>query len=235
MCRGMGMNYIWDLLIKAKKAGFQKKDIEFFLPNTYSPYMELSNEYLNGTAIVQRMGVNPYYRFYEIFKDLFSLDNHEEEALRQVLLDLVLHFLAEIDFVQGMNKREYYIQFVLKDMEDGIFGRVVKENIGLFSKEEQEEISLHVLRLYKSGEAVYLLKETLRKIFKDCSVYAKCDEKDELLIYIGKQRNRETQAKIDLLLQLFLPVRFQTVIYWEKHFGIIDIDETMKVEHIALY
>lgn len=229
------MNYIWDLVVKAEKQGLSKKDIHFKLADTFSPYMELCLENLNSTTIDQTVEVNPYYRYDEIFKELFSLDNDQDEECRHVLFDLVLHFLADIDRIQGMNKQEYYIQFVLKDIADGSFGESVKEKLSLFPTHEQEIIAGNILRLYRTGEGIYLLKETMRKIFKDCIIYSKYDEKDELLIYIGKRKCKVIESKIEVILQLFLPIRFQTTIYWDHHFGVIDIEQTMKIDKIALY
>lgn len=229
------MNYIWDLLIKAEKQGLSRKDIYFKLAETFSPYMELGLENLNSTTIDQTVEVNPYYRYDAIFKELFSLDNNQNLECRQVLFDLVLHFLAEIDLLQGMNKQEYYIQFVLKDIAEGIYGESVREKINLFTINEKETIAINIVRLYETGEALYLLKNTMRKLFKNCIIYAKYDEKDELLIYIGKKRCKVLESKIELILQIFLPIRFQTTLYWDNHFGLIDIDQTMKIDKIALY
>lgn len=229
------MNYIWDLVVKAEKLGLSRKDIYFKLAYTFSPYMELCLENLNSTTIDQTVEVNPYYRYDAIFKELFSLDNNQDMESRQVLFDLVLHFLAEIDLLQGMNKKEYYIQFVLKDIAEGLYGESAKEKIKLFTTHEKELIAINILRLYETGEAIYLLKNTMRKLFKDCIIYAKCEEKDELLIYIGKKRCNLIESKIELILQIFLPIRFQATLYWDNHFGLIDIDKTMKIDKIALY
>ncbi|MBE1555947.1 iron-dependent peroxidase [Sporosarcina limicola] len=229
------MNYIWDLLIKAENVGLYKKDIQFILATSYSPYMELSNEVINVKSVEKKVEVNPYYRYYEIFKDLFPPEDEGEVEFKNIFFDLVLHFLADIDLVQGMNKREYYLKFILKDIEAETFGYSVKDKMKWFTKEEKERIATNILRLYQTGEEIYLLKDTMRKLFKDCIIYLKCDVKDELLIYIGQEESEITQSKVDLILEIFLPIRFQTEIYWKQHFGIIDVEETMKLDRIALY
>lgn len=229
------MNYIWDLLIKAEQSGLAKKDIHFVPAKVYSPYMELSNEAINTRVIEQKVEINPYYRFYDIFRDLFDVNNNEDIELRDTLFDIIIHFLADIDLIQGMNKREYYIKFVLMDIEMGIFGNSVREKIRLFNREEREVIARNILRLYETGEAVYLLRDTMRKIFKSSTIYANCEEKDELLIYIGQEENETTRAKLELIKEIFLPVRFHTEIYWKNHFGIIGVEETMRMDSIALY
>ncbi|MDN9008648.1 iron-dependent peroxidase [Brevibacillus laterosporus] len=231
----MGLNYIWDLLIKAERSGIEKKRVQFALAKVFSPYMELSLENLNAKEVDQIVEINPYYRFYEIFRDLFDPNIESDIELRNSLFDVLIHFLAEIDLMQGMNKREYYIRFLQRDLEAGVFGSSVKDNIHLFTKDEREMIASNLLRLYETGEAVYLLRDTTKKVFTRSTIYANCEEKDELLFYIGQIETPISRAKIELIKDLFLPVRFSTELYWSYHFGIMEVEETMQVDYIALY
>lgn len=231
----MAMNYIWDLLIQAEEEGFLTQDIYFHLARSYSPYMELSPQLLNAQAVEQHVEINPYYRYFHIFKELFHPDNTSDEALRNYLLDITLHFLADIDRMQGMNKKEFYIRFMLRDIEANVFGRQVRENMKAFSKREQELVAFNMLRLYQTGEALYLVKDTLKNIFKNCFIYIKSEEQDELLLYIRQKKTEENRKKVQLIQEIFLPVGFHMEIYWQYHFGIIEIEETMVVDRIALY
>ncbi|SCZ09488.1 hypothetical protein SAMN02787079_04282 [Lysinibacillus sp. TC-37] len=229
------MNYIWDLLIQAEEEGFLTKDIYFHLAKIYSPYMELSPQLLNSQAIEQHVEVNPYYRYFDIFKDLFHPDHTTDEAFRDALLDITLHFLAEIDRMQGLNKKEYYIRFMMRDIEANVFGKLVRDKIKSFSKKEQEIIALNMLRLYQTGEALYLIKDTLKNIFRNCFIYVKSEENDELLLYIHQKKTIENINKVQLIQEIFLPIGFQMEVYWQYHFGIIDVEETMMLDRIALY
>ena len=65
------MNYIWDIIIKARQLGIDETKIKFIAAKSYSPYMELSNENINFKDIEQEVELNPYYRFFEIFKYFF--------------------------------------------------------------------------------------------------------------------------------------------------------------------
>ncbi|MEC0226295.1 iron-dependent peroxidase [Paenibacillus alba] len=231
----MGVNYIWDLVIKARKNNLAKSDLYFSPAQVYSPYMELSHETLNATTVEAEVEVNPYYRFYDIFRDLFDINNKEETELRHTLFDIFIHFLTDMDLQMGMNKREFYIKFVLRDLESGIFGSSVWEKMKLLSQEEQEVVAGNILSLYETGEAVYLLKDTMRKLFKHSTIYANCEERDELLFYVGQEKTATSLAKLELIKTIFLPVRFHTLTYWEHHFGIIDVEETMRVDRIAIH
>ncbi|QOS80385.1 iron-dependent peroxidase [Paenibacillus sp. JNUCC31] len=229
------MNYIWDLIIRAKRDGTDLRDVTFVPARVYSPYMELSQTNLNASGVEGTVEVNPYYRFFDIFRDLFDINNEEQVELREALFDLVIHFLADMDLMQGMNKREYYIRFILKDMHSGVYGDRVRRRLELFGQEEQEVIACNMLRLYDTGEAVHLLRDTLVRMFPRSTLYANCEEKDELLLYIGQVERTEAKEKLELILELFLPVRFDTEIYWGHHFGILDVDYTMIQDGIALY
>ena len=229
------MNYIWDLVIKAERSGLTKKNINFSAAKIFSPYMELSLKYINTKEVTPKVEVNPYYGYYGIFKDLFDINNSEETELRNTLFDIIIHFLADIDLIQGLNKRDYYLKFMLKDIESGLFGSENSERIKLFDRDEREIIAGNILRLYEMGEAVYLLIDTMRKIFKKSIIYANPEEKDELFIYIDQKESKTAQEKMELIKDFFVPVRFHTEIYWKNHFGIIGIDEIMMVDDIALY
>ena len=229
------MNYIWDLVIKAEHAGILKQDIYFAVPDVYSPYMEVSFVDLNSQQIDRHVEINPYYRFHSIFRDLLDVDYHDMSEFKSTLFDMIVHLLAEIDILQGLNKRDYYIRFVIKDLASGMYGEDNQKKIELFNHSEKIVIASNILRLYETGEAVYLLKDTMRKIFMKSTIYANCDEKDELLFYVGQKESEKARAKIELIKDLFLPVRFHTEIYWEYHFGMIGVEETMQLDRIALY
>ncbi|MET3210161.1 UNVERIFIED_CONTAM: hypothetical protein ABIC26_003109 [Paenibacillus sp. PvR008] len=229
------MNYIWDLLMRAKEQELDVNSFRFVPAVSYSPYMELSLTELNTSELEQVVEINPYYRFYSIFRDLFPPDAEEYLELRESLFDIMIHFLAEMDLYQGMNRREYHIRFVQRDIGNGIFGPNVKESFTQLNREEQDAIAEGLLRLYETGEAVHLLKETMRRVFHRSIIYTNCEEKDELLIYIGQEETQLSRIKADLILDLFLPARFTIELYWTRHFGILDADPTMKIDAIALY
>lgn len=235
MLRGTGMNYIWELAIRAEQAGIPQDKLKFRLAKSYSPYMELSNENINFRDVEPEVEVNPYYRFHEIFKDLFHPDNHEYEELRQVLFDLVIHFLTWLDRRQGMNKRDFYYRFILNDLKNGIFGPEIRDKLRFFIPSEQQILAENIFLLYTTGEMIGLLKDTIQRIFKGAIIYANYEKQDELLFYLDYEENETNKAKLDVIQQLFLPIKFRTEVYWTYHFGIIDRYETMRVDQIALY
>lgn len=229
------MNYIWDLVIKAKNSGLLKKDIYFSPAKVFSPYMELSLKYINTQEVTSEVEINPYYSYYKIFRDLVNSNNSEDMELKNTLFDILVHFLADIALRQGLNKRDYYLKFLLKDIESGLFGKENRERIEFFDQGEKEILVGNILKLYEMGEAIYLFKNTMRKIFEKFIIYVNPEEKDELVIYIDQEENKAAEAKLELIKDFFVPIKLHTETYWKNHFGLIGFEETMLVDSIALY
>lgn len=229
------MNYIWDVMLSSKLKGIDPNGIRFVPAEDYSPYMELSLEDLNQREIEQIVEVNPYYRFYSIFKELFLPDDEEDYELRENLFDILIHFLGTIDLYQGMNKREYYIRFLSRDIRNGVFGDRIASSFNVLDRQEQDKICEGLLMVYETGELIHFLKQTMSKIFKKSIIYANCEEKNELLIYMGQEKTEHANSKVELILELFLPLHFTIEIYWSHHFGILEEEATMRMEGIALY
>jgi hypothetical protein len=235
MCGGASMNYIWDLVIKANRAGTPMEKLTFAPAKSYSPYMELSNENINFKQVDSEIEINPYYRFYEIFKDLFNINNEADLELRKVLFDITIRFLTELDLRQGMNKTEYYLRFIRRDLGSGCFGPKIRDGFGLLDEFEQNVVTENVYRLLITGEMLPLLRETIRLIFINSTIYANYEAANELLFFIAAERTELNLLKLELIKELFLPLKFVTITYWKDHFGVIGMDETMRVDQIALY
>lgn len=230
------MNYLWDFILRAEKAGYQETDLTFLPAQSYSPYMELSFEDLNTSECENSVvELNPYYRYYQIFKDLFPPGEIESLPLRMELFDILIHHLLRIDRYGGMNKEEFFIRFLRRDIEAGCLGETVKNQFEIFSLEEQKILLQQLLLLYQTGEAFGILEHTMSLFFSNCSIYRNTREKEEILLYLGEKRTEELEKRNELLLTLFLPVSATCRVYWEYHFGIIGVDQTMQMDHIQLY
>jgi len=82
------MNYIWEFVIRAKRNGIDLDTITYKFDDDVSPYMELSFANINETSILSTVNVNPFYRYYEIFKNLLSSDLLlDEEEFKRLLND----------------------------------------------------------------------------------------------------------------------------------------------------
>lgn len=231
------MNYLWELLLKAREQGVDPKTFRFVPAKTYSPYMEISqidinNEELNPGQAVE---LNPYYRFYEIFKNLYLPDLTEYEQLRDSLFHLIVHFIAENDLMQGMNRDEYYKKFLRSDLLDKHYGTAVKQLFEMTGKSDRRILLNGILKLYFCGDSLELLKEMVSSLFANTIIYNSNENPYELLIYVGGEKSKEKKTRMELVIQLFANIRYQCHIYYQYHFAILGMDDTSIIDEIAMY
>lgn len=231
------MNYIWDALIMAKRKNIDIKELTFRLADIYSPYLELAMSYINFeiTDNTKEIEVNPFYRLGLIFNRMFEPDNTEYTELREELLNCMLHYINNIDIYSGMNKNEFMRMYIKRDIESGYFGEKLKEKWSVFSLDEQETITTQMINMYQTGSSVEVVRKAILGVFHDGYVYFNTVKKNELLIFLGIVELDIYKAKIDFIIELFMPIDFEYKIYWSRHFGIIGNDELMKEDSIVLY
>ena len=230
------MNYMWETLLKADKQKIHRKNIKFIHSKICSPYMEIACEDLNAISLPEDniIEINECYRFYEIFKDLFNINVEESKELREVLLDILLHYLGELDLKTGMCKTEFYKQFLMKDILNRVFGEKLAKNINYFEKEECEVLLNGLITLYKTGVSLQLFNKVLRKIFKNSIVYSNKEKPKNMYIYLDEVWTKEFENKIDVIVDTFLSIDMKPLIFWNQHFGILGLDNTMKNNEIVM-
>lgn len=229
------MNYIWEHAIKALQKGVDTDKILYRYGRPFSPYMELSFVDMNETRPLLEVEINPYYRYYSIFKELFEPNLNEKEKTIEVIHDTAIHHLRDIDAFMGMCRREYYIHFVIKDMCSGYFGYHIQKNIGVLTRVEQKIVAGNLLTLFETGECIHLLKETVKRIFTSAYVFSSAEEKDEIVFFLRTSKTEEKMAKIEVIKYFFLPFKCNILIYWERIFGLIGVPEMMKIGETMNY
>lgn len=230
------MNYIWEMLLKADKQNIKREDVKFVHAKMSSPYMEISLNDLNLTSLPEDnvIEVNEYYRFYEIFKDLFNINIEESQELREVLLDVLLHYLGELDLKMGLCKTEFYKKFLFKDILNSVFGEKLAKDILCFEKEELDVLLNGVITIYRAGISLQLFKEVLRKIFVNSVIYISKEKPKNVYIYLDEYQEKKLETKINVIVETFLPINMKPLIFWDKHFGIIGLENTMKINEIVM-
>ena len=84
--RGECYELFMEAVFMADGQGIPRERIRFLAAKDYSAYMEVSHMFLNQDAFDRRHGrleVNPYYRFYDIFKELYQPEMREFLSLRE--------------------------------------------------------------------------------------------------------------------------------------------------------
>lgn len=230
------MNYLWEVMLKAKEMGIQERDIQFQVSRTYSAYMEVSYPYMNQDTLGDNtvVEINPYFRFYSIFKNLYQPDMNEYPKSRKSLTNLIFHQLAENDVVSGMTKEAFYKKMLFQDFVDNMYGPMAMASMNLFDRNEREIILSGLLRQYETGSSLDIFKDMMEELVANNIVYRNNDNFHEIMVYIGQKYDKTVAAKMDHLIQLFVEIPYTVEIYYEYHFGIIGIDETMRIDEIAI-
>lgn len=232
-----GMKYLWEALLAAKEEGFSWEKVRFCHDPGSSAYLEMAVPCLNETSIQgeAEVAVNTYYRFYSIFHDLFGPEQREYGQLRTGLTNLLLHMLAENDARQGMTREEYYKKLLLGDFCGEAFGGEIRELFLELDREGRELVLSGWLRSCRTGSALAIFLDMVQGMVRDSIVYHNQEHPDELLIYTRQKKSKELVRRMELIIKLFLDIRYQAEIFYEYHFGIIGMEETMQIGEIAIY
>ncbi len=105
----------------------------------------------------------------------------------------------------------------------------------MFTAEEKKTLANNLLRLYETGEGVYLLRDTVRRIFTSTYIFSNAEERDEIIFYLRTKQTEQKEQKLEVIKYLFLPFKCTVEVYWENIFGVIGVDDLMKIEHIMNY
>jgi hypothetical protein len=235
------MRYLWEVLLAAKEEGIPEEKLRFIHAPLGSGYMELSLPCLNQTWLEEdgqpgeiTIGVNTYYRFYDIFHDMFPPDSADFPALRESLTNLSLHMLAWNDVRRGLTKENYHKRLLAKEILEGGFGEMTKSVFLSMNRRDQEQLLGGWLRSFRAGSALSVFLDMVHGLVADSIVYHNNEEPDEILIYTGLKQERSLEQRIRFLIDTFLDIRYQVEIFYEYHFGVIGVEETMQIDEIAI-
>jgi len=231
------MRELWEVVLEAKKEQIPLKNLRFVHEEKGSAYMELSLPFINQDELQGEttIGVNTYCRFYSIFKHMYQPDQKEFPYLRNSLTNLIIHMLAENDARRGMTKEEYYKKLLIRDIQSGVFGN---EAINVFvhmEQEEQNKLMSGWLRSYRTGSSLAIFIDMIHSLIDNSIVYHNNDFPEELLVYTSSKTTDELEQRLQFLIELFLDIQYRVEIYYEYHFGIIGMEDTMQIDEIALY
>lgn len=235
------MRYLWEVLLAAGTEQIPEEKLRFVHAPSGSGYMELSLPCLNQTWLGEdgqtedvNIGVNTYYRFYDIFHGMFPPDPIDFPALRESLTNLSLHMLAQNDIRMGMTREDYYKRLLAKEILAGGFGEMAQRVFLDMNREDQETLLGGWLNSFRAGSALPVFLDMVHGLVADSIVYHSNEYPDEVLIYTGLKKERKLEQRIRFLIDTFLDIRYRVEIFYEYHFGIIGVDETMRIDEIAI-
>lgn len=238
---GVIMRYLWEVLLAAGTEQIPEEKLRFVHAPRGSGYMELSLPCLNQPWLEEdgqpgeiRIEVNTYYRFYEIFYGMFPPDPMDFPSLRESLTNLSLHMLAQNDVRKGMTREDCHKRLLAKEIINGDFGAAAKSVFLSMDRKEQEKLLSGWLNSYRAGSALPVFLDMVHGLVADSIVYHNNAEPDEILIYTGLRKERGLEQRIQFLIDTFLDIRYHAEVFYEYHFGIIGVEETMRIDEIAI-
>lgn len=230
------MIFAWEAALCADRSGIEREEIRYMPAQNGSPYTEVILENLNESTLDQPViEINPLYRFSAIFSEIFDINLSEYQKSRNVFFDIYIQYLVQVDLRQRLSRKEYQLKYILNDLLANVCQVDSKTVILQMEKEEVTLLLQLVWKLYRCGSSIHLFREVMRAMFPSSFIYKNRGKSNQLLIYIGERETGAGRARMELLQAVFLPINEQVYLFWEHHFGIIGIDETMVLDEMVLF
>lgn len=204
----------------------------------FSPYLEINN--CQGKDI----SVNPWLRFYDIFHPLVKNSDKMKETKekdysrkQEEIVNLIFHLLARLD--EWGRLHPFFLAELILEMEikRGLFGDLPLEVYSHLDSKEKD-ILLHYLRIYLENQGRNnFFSSILQEFFPKSVLYYHVPE-DEFILYIPTSYTEEKEKKIKLLIHFFFDITYSLKkenIFWGHHFGIVDVENTMRVDNLVVY
>lgn len=230
------MNFLWDIALKAQQQGKREEALLFCQAREYSPFYEQAFSYLNETKVEEAViELNLLVRFAEIFQYILAEDNRQYPEFEKYLIDAALHMILHADIYHGVSKRDIYIRKLTQEIENGTYWKRAAEEFKLIPFEKRSRIATLVLNQIQTGASVMTFRRALLVLFPNAVLYQIKEDRKKLLLYLKMDKNKTDERMLQLIEDMFLPVSYHLRVFWKYHFGIIGVDDTMKIDEIAIY
>ena len=206
------MSYIWEDYCSEKIFRTGKK---------ISPYMEIAE---NNHVLCE---VNPLIRFSEIFSDSDVLSENE------ALANMIFHYLAMTDMLSGINESQIKVNWLEKEILKGSFGEKLKDNWNMIQPKHQEILLYTLLHRLETQQIENEFFNACKKLFESTSlIYEK--NTDTYYFYISEDKMEYNEMLLDTAVMIFWNIQYRLEVIWKNHYGIIDSDDTMKIQNIYI-
>ena len=168
-----------------------------------------------------------------------SRENKKEFILKDFKKNIennAISYLRELDFASGTTVIDIFCEKILEDIRKGILGKNLKKYFLLLNREEQEYVALLIYN-EKINNVNFMknFKFGIKYFFLDSLIYREKHQKNKIIIYINREKNKKNIAKIKTLELLFLEFGLGLKVFWKNHFGVVSVEETVKIDEIAVF
>lgn len=230
------MNYAWEAVLAAEQLHYLLEELHFIEADQPSPYLEISLTDLNLTAPREEwIEINPLYRFGSIFSAILDKNVEEMRQTRELFLDTCMHYIVQLDLREGLSREDYYYRLLFREITQGLYGEQLREGFSLFCGREQKVIIPACLRLLKSGNYRDEFRKVVTTLYSGAFIYESQERPMELLVYLGVKETKEERGRAVFLREMFLPMQERVHYFYEHHFGIIGVEETMMIDEMVVF
>ena len=125
---------------------------------------------------------------------------------------------------------------ISEDIRKGILGKYLKKYFLLLNREEQEYVAMLIYNeKINNVNSMKNFKFGIKYFFLDSIIYREKHQKNKIIIYINREKNKKNIAKIKTLELLFLEFGLGLKVFWKNHFGVVSVEETVKIDEIAVF
>jgi len=168
-----------------------------------------------------------------------SRENKKEFILKDFKKNIennAISYLRELDFASGTTVIDIFCEKISEDIRKGILGKNLKKYFLLLNREEQEYVALFIYNeKINNVNSMKNFKFGIKYFFLDSLIYREKHQKNKIIIYINREKNKKNIAKIKTLELLFLEFGLGLKVFWKNHFGVVSVGETVKIDEIAVF
>lgn len=214
--------------------------------NYYNNFFELENKLQRNNKIKKLTMENVVKKESKISsfrRRKNTIDESRENKKEFILKDFkkniennAISYLRELDFASGTTVIDIFCEKISEDIRKGILGKNLKKYFLLLNREEQEYVALLIYNeKINNINSMKNFKFGIKYFFLDSLIYREKHQKNKIIIYINREKNKENIAKIKTLELLFLEFGLELKIFWKNHFGVVSVEETVKINEIAVF
>lgn len=230
------MNYIWDIVLCAEKSGTDRNHLFFRQAEGGSPWYEQAFPILNQTEVEEdTIEINSLCRFDAIFQGILHPEMKVMPEFREYLFDLAIHFLCEVDLHRGLTRYEFYLRRLSQELSAGGYGSEAAGDYDALAAELQNKLCGLLLSQIKTGASLYLFRKAVLVICPDVMFYQLKQKREQLLLYLGRKKTKQYEHKVQFVINTFLPIDYKVRIFWEHHFGVQGVIDTMQLDEIEIF
>lgn len=230
------MNFLWDIALNAQKQGMKEDALFFSQAQEYSPFYEQAFLCVNETEVSDgEIELNLLLRFAPIFQEILAGEAKEYPQFERYLIDAALHMILYTDLRHGLTKRDIYIRKIREELEQGAFWRKAAEVFNIIPTDKRNRLATMVLTQMETGSSLMTFRRSILVLFPDAVLYQMKTDHKKLLLYLKENSTQTNEQMLRLIQDMFLPISYELRVFWKYHFGIIGVDNTMKIDEIAIY